>query len=58
MEAYPVEAVKDHVVSVFDGHSMEFRLWMERMEFHLMANNLYLGILDDKEPVDKNALQL
>jgi hypothetical protein len=52
MEAYTTESqnVKDHVVCIFDGHSMEFRLWMERMEFHLMANSLYSGILDDEEP--------
>jgi hypothetical protein len=54
MEANSADTqVRDHVVSIFDGQSMDFRLWMERMEFHLMANKLYYGILDDEEPADK-----
>jgi hypothetical protein len=57
MEANSADTqVRDHVVSIFDGQSMDFRLWMERMEFHLMANGLYSGILDDEEPADKKTL--
>jgi hypothetical protein len=60
MESYAAAAevseVKNHVVCVFDAQSVEFRLWRERMEFHLMANGLYSGILDDEEPAEKKTL--
>jgi hypothetical protein len=44
MEAYQAESsVRDHTVFVFDGASVDFRVWMERIELYLMANNLYMG---------------
>jgi hypothetical protein len=59
MEAYTVDAKhKDHVVSVFDGQSMDHCVWVKKMEFYLlvMANGLCSGLLDDKEPGDKKTL--
>jgi hypothetical protein len=35
---------------------MDFRVWVERMEFYLMANGLYSGLLDDEDPGDKKTL--
>ena len=55
MQTFAVKA-KDHVVTVFDGQSMGFRVWKEQMSFYLMANGLYSGLLDDEDPGDKKTL--
>jgi len=58
MEAFAAESrhVKEHVVSVFDGQSMDFRVWIGQLDFYLMANGLYSGILDEEDPGEKKTL--
>jgi hypothetical protein len=48
--------MKDHVVMMFDGQSMDFKVWTEQIGFYLMANGLYSGVLDDEDPGDKKTL--
>jgi hypothetical protein len=48
--------MKDHVVMMFDGQSLDFRVWAEQIGFYLMANGLYAGVLDDEDPGDKKTL--
>ena len=59
LESYAAETstlVKDHVVCLFDGQSIESRELQEQIELHLMANGLYSGILDDQDQGDKKTI--
>jgi len=42
---------RDHVVSRFDGQ-MDFRMWREKLELHLMANGLW-GFIEEEDTGDK-----
>jgi hypothetical protein len=56
MASYMAEtstSVKDHVVCLFDGQTIEFRDWKEGIELHLTANGLDSGILDNQDLGDK-----
>jgi hypothetical protein len=56
METTTMDTTKDHHVCVFDGATVDFRVWRERIELYLMANRLYTGILDDEDSGDKKTL--
>jgi hypothetical protein len=51
-----MDTAKDHTVCIFDGASMDYRMWKEKMELYIMANRLYSGILKDEDPGDKKTL--
>jgi hypothetical protein len=51
-----MDTTREHNVCVFDGATMDFRVWKERIELYLMANRLYTGILDNEDAGDKKTL--